>query len=226
MRSKAPSFSDTANVIRHFSGNKKSYGLNVQGLCGRNLRFVGMAAHAPGATNDSVAWQRSKVSTATENLPDGFFVIGDNAYANTEHLMTPYAGRNQSAEKDSYNFVLCQCRIRVEQAFGMLVGRFGLLWRPLKMGYAKQTSVIRAIFHLHNFCQDERVAPVMECEDSSSHRPRANNWVLGEDWVPEGSDAPRMPGDTALRTKYVGKVVRANIRRPVDNVLRNSGRSA
>lgn len=51
MRSKAPSFNDPPNVVRHYYGNMTYYGLNMQGACARNRRFVGMAAHVAGATN-------------------------------------------------------------------------------------------------------------------------------------------------------------------------------
>jgi hypothetical protein len=47
-----------------------------------------------------------------EALPIGLYVIGDNAYTNTNTLLTPYPKpRITSKIHDSYNFHLSQLRI-------------------------------------------------------------------------------------------------------------------
>jgi len=59
------------------------------------------------------------IDNLVSQLPDGFFVVGDNAYILSHTLLIPYNGVNkQNQAKDAFNFFLSQLRIRVEQAFG------------------------------------------------------------------------------------------------------------
>ena len=55
---------------------------------------------------------------------------------------------------DSFNFHLSQLRMKVEQAFGILVQRRGILWKPLRISFDRRPKLVRALFHLHNFCID------------------------------------------------------------------------
>jgi hypothetical protein len=48
-------------------------------------------------------------------------------------------------------------RMAVERAFGLLVGRWGLLWRPLKVKGRNRAVMLDAIVRLHNLCVDETV---------------------------------------------------------------------
>jgi hypothetical protein len=64
-----------------------------------------------------------------QELPDGYFAVGDNAYTLSITLLIPYSGKDeQNASKDAFNFFLSQLRIHIEQAFGLLVSK----WRFLK----------------------------------------------------------------------------------------------
>ena len=71
---------NTPNVLSHYSGSKCEYGMNVQATCDSNYHFCSMSCIAPGATNDWTAWNRSDVSKAVEQLPAGFYMLGDAAY--------------------------------------------------------------------------------------------------------------------------------------------------
>jgi len=58
---------------------------------------------------------------------------------------------------DDYNFYQSSARMTVECAFGMLIRKWGLLWRPLEMKFSRRVPSISACMHLHNFCIDRRV---------------------------------------------------------------------
>ena len=224
VRCEAPSSRDAKNPIRFYSysGSKRAYGYNVQGLCDRNYRFLSFCANSPGATNDSVAWKKSKMSKLVEKLPKGFYIVWDNAYTNTEHLLTPYAGKNQITSKDTFNFPLSQSRIHIEQAFGILVARWGILWRPLRMGYKKRTLVVRALFHLHNFCIDEKVSSTVAGEEAVKGRPAfSNEGVLEPEWETEQGENVTFDRDTTIRTAFALKASREGLRRPRANSVRN-----
>jgi len=84
----------------------------------------------------------------------GYCVVGDDAYAAGEVMAVPWPwGGGDDRWQDSYNFYQSSFRVHSEQAFGMLVWRWGVFWRPLRVPFLKRPSLIRACFKLHNFCR-------------------------------------------------------------------------
>ena len=114
-----PSSSETGNVKSYFSGHYHTYGLNIQAACDSECRFVYAAIAAPGGINDLAAFRKTSLYKIVEKLPLGNYVIADNAYVCTEHLLTPFSGEQKNEPmKDAYNFYLSQLRIRIEMTFG------------------------------------------------------------------------------------------------------------
>jgi hypothetical protein len=58
-------------------------------------------------------------------LPEGFWIAGDEAYAASDYMITPYSGKQLDSRKDSFNFYQSSTRITIERAFGCLVARCG-----------------------------------------------------------------------------------------------------
>ena len=203
VKTEAPTAKNTANVTSYCSGSKCAYGINVQAMCNADYRFCAMSAIAPGATNDWMAWLQSTLSSAVSRLPEGFHIIGDAAYPISEKLLTPYPGKRLPPGQDSFNFHLSQLRVKIEQCFGILVSTWGILWRPLRMQYVGRGDVISALFHLHNFLQDEKVDPIhMSEEDEVSKRDRPAlcpvTRTLPAGWKTT-EPAPSRSGETPLR---------------------------
>jgi hypothetical protein len=49
------------------------------------------------------------------------------------------------ASRDAFNFYHSSPRMHVEQAFGMLVQRFGILWRKLKFSLPVSTLILQSV---------------------------------------------------------------------------------
>jgi Plant transposon protein len=49
--------------------------------------------------------------------------------------------------------------MHVEQSFGMLVARFGVLLKPLKFNINQVAQIVSACMRLHNFCIDNGAPP-------------------------------------------------------------------
>ena len=130
--------------------------MNCQALCDSSLRFLFVSVKSPGKTNDLKAYRMSKLYDLIESLPEGYWCGGDNAYCNTEHLLVPFPGQNLSQRKDSFNYFLSQLRIRIENAFALLVRCWGILWRPLSVQLKNQPNLIMCLCKLHNYCIDEK----------------------------------------------------------------------
>jgi hypothetical protein len=89
-------------------------------------------------------------------LPAGRFINGDDAYACSEQVVTPYPGKNQSADRDGFNFWQSRVRIEIECAFGLLHARWGVLWRPIQLSTDKVPMMMMVLVKLHNMCIDDQ----------------------------------------------------------------------
>eukprot|EP00904_Undaria_pinnatifida_P010124 jgi/Undpi1/6241/HiC_scaffold_20.g08725.m1 len=111
------------------------------------------------------------MSGAVDELRDGYYIFGDSAYPLSDKLLTCYPGTGLGPELRSFSFHLSQLRIKVEQAFGILVQIWGILWKPLRISFDRRAKPIRALFHLHNFCIDERPKLIRREHEKKKDRP-------------------------------------------------------
>jgi hypothetical protein len=145
---------------RKYFCRKGYYALPVQVVCDSSYRFLFMSALTAGATHDNLAFSVSNLSEALTNnaLPDGYWIAGDETYQCSDSLLTPWPSslaRDDSA-KDAFNFYQSSLRIHIEQSFGQLVRRFGILWRPLQFNIHSVFEIVHACMCVHNFLIDER----------------------------------------------------------------------
>jgi len=162
-----PLASDVPCVADYYS-RKGFYALNTQAICDSEYKFRWMACTSPGATHDSTAFSGTSLGRqlsdrgsvlALDMTRDGHCIAADEAYAASDVLAVPWPGGGRGDRwRDAYNFYLSSLRIHIEQAFGMLLWRWGVFWRPLRVPFAKRPSLIRACFRLHNFCRSHSVA--------------------------------------------------------------------
>ena len=108
-----------------------------------------------GASSDCLAFEGKDIFQKLELglLHDDLVLFGDNAYLNSKFMVTPYPNVS-GGSKDDFNFFHSQLRIRVECAFGMLVGPWGLLRAaiPLNISLTRTIAMVHALAKLHNFC--------------------------------------------------------------------------
>jgi hypothetical protein len=145
---------------KFFNGRKKKFGLQMQGTCGPNKKFLDVTCNHPGSASDFTMWLDSRLREKIETdgfLKEGLLLYGDNAYVNSHYVVSPFRQVSAGA-KDAFNFYHSQLRITVEGAFGMLVQKWGCLRKPLPMNIpvSKQTRLVIALCKLHNFCIDQR----------------------------------------------------------------------
>ena len=62
--------------------------------CDSQCCFVYIAFKAPGGSNNSSAYRHyySLHENYIQNLPLKCYIVGDNAYIPSEHLLTPFSG--------------------------------------------------------------------------------------------------------------------------------------
>ena len=149
-----PRLSDS-NAPAIFFNRKGFYSLNLQAICNANYEIIWFDFNAVGSTHDATALAMTHLQQKLDDeaLPGQYFIAGDDAYsANAEQIVTPFPGSQLPADKDNFNFYLSNSRISIEQTFGILVARFGVLWRRLDTRLALTTKILKACIALHNYC--------------------------------------------------------------------------
>jgi len=95
-------------------------------------------------------------------LKEGFWFAGDNAYEKfipTGSFLCPFKGKDLTYDQSNYNFFFRQLRIIAECALGMLVARFGCLWKPLRFGSIKRNTIVFCVLcKLHNLITDYNIS--------------------------------------------------------------------
>ena len=106
----------------------------------------------PGSTHDSAAYVGSDLGILVSQgkLPMHYWFVLVDAYSCTEQTITPYPGRGLDDRKDAFNFYQSSTRIKIECCFGLLVARWGILWREIKLRIDKVPLLMEALCKLHN----------------------------------------------------------------------------
>lgn len=149
-------------VPRNFFCRKGHYAIPVQAVADASYRFLYMSEKCPGSTHDSVTFHVSSLARRLrrgELLP-GYWIAGDAAFQCADGIVTPWPNNTLTDDedgifKDSFNFYQSSCRIHVEQAFGMLVKRWVIFWRPINFGICDSLPIVSTAMRLHNYAIDQ-----------------------------------------------------------------------
>lgn len=77
--------------------------------------------------------------------------LGDAAFPLMENLLRPYPGNYLTNDKLIFNYRLSRARRTIENAFGILVGRWRILLTTLNLRPKNITHIMLATVCLHNF---------------------------------------------------------------------------
>jgi hypothetical protein len=217
-RIKTPPKRETRNARAYYSGHYRAVGVNVQAVCDDLCRFSYICVAAPGGTNDVRAYRRTQLKQLVEQLPTGKYVVADNAYVPTEHLLTPFSGSQKSLPaNDAFNFHLSQLRIKIEQAFGFMTTKWRILRRPLQVSLRNVGTVVMAIARLHNFVISEKLA--LEGHGISETLDGNGGDELG--YLPSDTTTVNIAGVSVLRDRIVRHIQASGLTRPQYNIERN-----
>jgi hypothetical protein len=219
-----PSAATTPNPSTYYN-RKGFFALNVQAVCDSDSRFTFGSAMCPGSTHDSTAFAVSALSrllgrTGDGTLLSGFWIAADEAYVCGERVITPWPGRSLPVEKDCFNYWHSSARIHIEQAFGMLVGRWGVFWRPLRTTVDKAGQIVLLCMKLHNFVLDsgDMGIPAPCAADTSGHTHDPDYEVHEQDQADTQEALHRRRRDiesSALRAELTAEIKDLGLVRPV-----------
>ena len=100
---------------KFFCGRKHKYGLNLQGVCDYESRFLEVSIFHPASVADFLAFQKMQLYHNLETVPDylaeGLCIFGDAAYVNNRHFATPFKSVS-AGPRDAYNYFHSSVRKR------------------------------------------------------------------------------------------------------------------
>ena len=82
--------------------------------------------------------------------------FGVSAYPLLSWLMVPFQNTDLSNEEQLFNKFYSSSRIIIENAFGLLKGRFRLLLKQVELETSTVDQVILTCCTLHNYCMKEK----------------------------------------------------------------------
>jgi hypothetical protein len=127
-RMKCPSKRAVKDPMRYYVQRKQEYALLAMAICDYHRRFTWVDISHASCTHDSTAWAATELGqrVAQGELPEPFFLNGDAAFPLGPSMITPSTG---DPELDNFDFYQSSNRMAIECAFGILVRRWGVLWR-------------------------------------------------------------------------------------------------
>ncbi|KAK5648171.1 hypothetical protein RI129_003063 [Pyrocoelia pectoralis] len=129
--------------------------VTLQGICNAKKKFIDVFTGPPGKIHDSRIFKLSFISSEIATLTNNghYHLIGDSAYPIREWLLTPFKDYgNVTEQQKNYNKKLSRARVKIENSFVLLKGRFRQLQRVDFHKVLKSSQFILACCVLHNVC--------------------------------------------------------------------------
>ena len=215
------------NQRSYYSGHYRLYGLNVQAVVDSECKYLYFGVIGPGSMNDCRSYQKSGLKDIIDNLPSGFYLVGDAAYPLSDNLLIPFIGSQRSDKaKDAYNFYLSQLRIRVEMSFGRLVRKWAILQSKLCCNLKMNSDILVACARLHNFVIERNNVVMEPVSRISGMQPTGFEYLPTRIEDREDSDsfiASSAFQNSTARDIIVEYIDSQNFIRPRYNMVRNTG---
>lgn len=152
--------------VTSYFNRKGCMAINAQGFCDAWCRFRYFDVSWPGSTNDITAYKQTKMYSWWMRglIPSCYHMVLDEAYSSIggDNHLTPFtkAQLKKARAEDfprylkmrAFNNTLSSQRITVERAFGLLIRKWGILWKPLAHSLRVNTLIVIVCVKLHNVC--------------------------------------------------------------------------
>jgi DDE superfamily endonuclease len=164
-------------VPRNYYRRKSFFSAPFQAIVDGRYRFLSLSSVVCGSTHDSLAFRASFIGEKlySQGLPSGYWVASDAAYVCSESLLVPFSAvqlqhKEEGEWRASFKFFQSRFRVHVEQAFGIFVNRFGILWHPLEFDLPKASRIVSACTLLHNYIIEKSSATELDTVQSDDDR--------------------------------------------------------
>lgn len=122
----------------------------MQTLSDASLKITNIVARWPGATNDRLIFNNSRLKAALDQgIFGNSFILGDSGYTLSEHVLIPVQEPRTRGE-NLYNESHIRTRNIVERQYGIWKRRFQVLRLEIRLKLETTLAVIVATAVLHN----------------------------------------------------------------------------
>lgn len=155
--------------------NRKGYhSILLQGVVNHEKLFIDVYCGEPGSLHDSRLLRKSHLyAKACDNerslFYDRMFLLADSAYPSLSWIVPPFRDNgNLTEEQKKFNFKHSSTRIVVENAYGLLKGRFRLFHLE-NLDIKFSVKCVMACCVLHNICilNNNELLMNYECENEA-----------------------------------------------------------
>lgn len=167
--------------------------LVLQAICDANKRFIDCFTGVSGKCHDARIFKLSFIYPIIHQLGDQYHIIGDSAYPMSKNFLTPYKNYgNLTNIQQRYNSKFSATRVKIENSFALLRGRFRQLIRVEYTTVAKISKLIMACCVLHNLSIDNNdlFEGELEPEENIFHNIN-ENYVYPENIMQEEGEVKR-----------------------------------
>ena len=119
----------------------------------------------------------AQLPNSEKRLP--FVLLGDDAFAMADNFMKPYPQTGLSLDKKIFNYRLSRARRVVENAFGILVRRFGLFQKQISLSPKKAQIIVLACCYLHNYLRKRQPRTYITWSDIDDEDLQAGSFTRG-----------------------------------------------
>lgn len=202
---------------------KKFFSIVMMAVANANYEFMMVDVGVNGRVSDGGVISYTKFGQALAGntlgipkpaqLPNSqkilpFVFLGDDAFGLTENVMKPYPQSALNVNRRIFNYRMSRARRVIENTFGILVSRFGVLQKPIALSPEKARIVALACCYLHNFLRKRHsrayvTTQLVDCEDLQAGVITKGSW---RDVVNEIT--PLLPNTTSRNATNSAKAVR------------------
>ena len=153
--------------IEYFN-RKQDYSIVIQGVADASFKFLDVSTGYPGSIHNARILRLSKLQREIDqgtwlNAPSkriggsevGPLLVGDSAYHLSVWLKKPFKQTRTLTESQfRFNRAPSQAGVVIEQAFGILKGRWRCLYKPFEEKTSRVPATIMSFCALHSICVD------------------------------------------------------------------------
>lgn len=132
-----------------FRNRKGEFSINVQIVCGPDMKIYDIVARWPGSVHDARIFSNSRCCMRFEDGNIQGILLGDSGYAQTTYMFTPVLNAQTEAQ-ERYNRAHISTRNIIERLNGVLKRRFACLSRKLQNKLVNVPNIIVTCAILHN----------------------------------------------------------------------------
>nr|CAI5854844.1 unnamed protein product [Callosobruchus analis] len=164
---------------------KGSFSIVLMAVCDANYCFTFADAGIQGRILGGGAFRETTFFKKLEpgrQVMQPYVILGDDAFALSEHLMKPFPGLQLDKDSRIYNYRLSRARRVIENTFGLMCSVFRVFRKAVLLNVENAKIVTLACCYLHNFLRKKSKSKKLYASPESFDCERQDGSVIPGTW--------------------------------------------